>query len=68
VSRVREDQSRVHCGDAAQNLSTLRRIALNFLKTVTAKPKEPMRGKRVFAALAPAYLESIIGLRQMQTP
>lgn len=61
----REDQSRIRCGDAAQNFSALRRIALNLLKTETAKPKEPIRGKRIFAALDPAYLESIIGLRQM---
>jgi predicted transposase YbfD/YdcC len=61
----REDQSRVRCGDAAQNFSTLRRIALNLLKTEKVKPKEPIRGKRIFAALDPAYLESIIGLRQM---
>jgi predicted transposase YbfD/YdcC len=61
----REDQSRVRCGDAAQNFSSLRRIAHNLLKTETAKPKEPIRGKRIFAALDPAYLESIIGIRQM---
>ena len=61
----REEQSRIRCGDAAQNFSTLRRIALNLLKTETAKPKEPIRGKRIFAAVDPAYLESIIGLRQM---
>jgi hypothetical protein len=61
----REDQSRVRCGDAAQNFSALRRIAHNLLKTETAKPKEPIRGKRIFAALDPAYLESIIGIRQM---
>ncbi|NJM38404.1 MAG: hypothetical protein HC845_11405 [Akkermansiaceae bacterium] len=52
-------------GDAAQNFSTLRRIALNFLKTETTKPKEPIRGKRIFAALDSSYLGSIIGLRQM---
>jgi hypothetical protein len=28
-------------------------------------PKEPIRGKRIFAALDPIYLESIIGLCQM---
>lgn len=61
----REDQSRVRCGDAAQNFSSLRRIALNMLKTETAKPKEPVRGKRIFAALDPTYLESILGLAQM---
>lgn len=61
----REDDARARCGDAAQNLSTLRRIALNLLKTETSKPKEPIRGKRIYAALDPAYLEAIIGLRQM---
>ncbi len=61
----REDDARARCGDAAQNLSTLRRIALNLLKTEKAKPKEPIRGKRIYAALDPSYLESIIGLRQM---
>lgn len=61
----REDQCRVRCGDAAQNLSTLRRIGLNLLKTETSKPKEPIRGKRIFAALDPTYLENILGLSQM---
>jgi predicted transposase YbfD/YdcC len=60
----REDDVRARCGDAAQNLSTLRRIALKLLKTETSKPKEPIRGKRIYAALDPAYLEAIIGLRQ----
>ncbi len=61
----REDDARARCGDAAQNLSTLRRIALNLLKTETAKPKEPIRGKRIYAALDPSYLEAILGIRQM---
>lgn len=61
----REDEARARCGDAAQNLSTLRRISLNLLKSETTKPKEPIRGKRIYAALDPAYLEAIIGPRQM---
>ena len=61
----REDQCRARSGDAAQNLSTLRRMALNLLKTEITKPKEPIRGKRIYAALDPAYLESIIGLAEM---
>ncbi|MEY3897108.1 MAG: hypothetical protein RLZZ214_2750, partial [Verrucomicrobiota bacterium] len=36
-----------------------------LLKTETSKPKEPIRGKRIYAALDPAYLEAVIGLRQM---
>ena len=61
----REDQARARCGDAAQNLSCLRRIALNLLKQDTVRPKEPIRGKRIYAALDSSYLEAIIGLRQM---
>ena len=64
----REDEARARCGDAAQNLSTLRRISLNLLKTETVKPKEFIRGKRIYAALDPTYLEAIIGLRQMEMP
>lgn len=61
----REDQSRARSGDCAQNLSTLRRLALNLLKTEPSKPKEPIRGKRIYAVLDPDYLESIIGIAQV---
>lgn len=61
----REDDARARCGNAAQNLSTLGRIALNLLKIETAKPKEPIRGKRIYAVPEPSYLKAIIGLRQM---
>src|SRR5690606_642794 len=61
----REVDARARCGDAGQNLYTLRPIYLNLLKTESSKPKEPIRGKRLYAALDPAYLEGIIGLRQM---
>ena len=57
----RENQCRARGGDAAQNLSTLRRLALNLLKTQSNKPKEPTRGKQIYVALDPPYLESIIG-------
>lgn len=60
-----EDQARARCGDAAQNLSCLRRIALNMLNHEPLRPAEPIRGKRIYAALDPSYLEAIIGLRQM---
>lgn len=61
----REDQSRARSGDCAQNLSTLRRLALNLLKTEPSKAKEPIRGKRIYAVLDQDYLESIIGLPQV---
>ena len=60
-----EDSARARCGDAAQNLSCLRRIALNMLKQDKVRPKEPIRGKRIYAALEPKYLEAILGLSQM---
>lgn len=60
-----EDQARARCGDAAQNLSCLRRIALNMLKKETIRPRESIRGKRIYAALDSDYLEAIVGLPQM---
>ena len=60
-----EDQATARSGDAAQNLSCLRRIALNMLKKDSVRPGEPIRGKRIYTALDPAYLEAIIGLHQM---
>jgi len=60
-----EDQCRARSGHAAQNLSTLRRLVLNLLKTEKSKPKESIRGKRIYAVLDQAYLEQIIGLPQM---
>lgn len=60
-----EDQCRARSGHAAQNLSTMRRLALNLLKTETVRSKEPIRGKRIYAVLDQAYLEQIIGLPQV---
>ena len=61
----REDHNRARSGHCAQNLSTLRRLALNLLKTESSKPKEPIRGKQIYAVLDQDYLESIIGLSQV---
>ena len=60
-----EDQARARCGDAARNLLSLRRIALNMLKKDPIRPGEPIRGKRLYAALNLAYLQAIIGLGQI---
>lgn len=57
-----EDGCRARSGNASANLSTLRRIALNLLKHDKAKPKEPIRGKRLFAVLDSNYLEQLMGL------
>lgn len=50
---------------ASNERNSLIVIALNLFKPESTKPKEPIRGKRIYAALDPAYMESIIGLAHM---
>jgi predicted transposase YbfD/YdcC len=50
-----EDQSRARTGHAAENLATLRRLALNLLKRDTTK-KRGIRGKQKNAGWDHAYL------------
>lgn len=57
-----EDGCRARSGNAASNLSTLRRIVLNILKLDQQKPKEAIRGKRIHAVLDDSYLEHLMGL------
>jgi predicted transposase YbfD/YdcC len=54
-----EDQSRARAGHAAQNLATLRRLALNFLRRDTKK--RSLRGKQLDAAWNDAYLLRLLG-------
>ncbi len=56
-----EDQSRARTKFAAQNLATLRRIALNILKKDNSK-KLPVRRKRRVAVLDDNYLKALIGI------
>lgn len=51
----REDQSRARVGYAAENLATLRRLALNLLKREKTK-KRGIRGKQLNAGWDHAYL------------
>ena len=51
----REDLSRVRIGHAAHNFSLLRRLALNLLRQDT-KARCGIKGRRLKAALSPAYL------------
>jgi predicted transposase YbfD/YdcC len=51
----REDLSRVRVGHAAHNFSLLRRLALNLLRQDT-KTRCGIKGRRLKAALSPAYL------------
>ena len=57
----REDQSRARTRYAAQNLATLRRLALNLIhhdQSVTGS----IRNKRALAAYDPHYLERLLGI------
>lgn len=57
----REDDSRARTRNAAQNLATLRRIALNLIKKEPSK-RDSLRGKRYMAALNPKFLERLLGI------
>lgn len=57
----REDQSRARAGYAAENLATLRRLALNLLKRDKSK-KCGIRGKQLIAGWDPAYLARLLGI------
>jgi predicted transposase YbfD/YdcC len=56
----REDQSRVRTGYAAENLATLRRLALNVLKQEKTK-KRSIRGKMLNASWNHSYLLRLLG-------
>ena len=56
-----EDQSRARTGYAAENLATLRRLALNLLKRDRTK-KRGIRGKQLNAGWDHAYLLGLLGI------
>jgi predicted transposase YbfD/YdcC len=55
-----EDQSRARAGYAAENLATLRRLALNMLKREKTK-KRGIKGKQLNASWDHAYLLTLLG-------
>lgn len=57
----REDQSRARTGYAAENLATLRRLALNLLKQEKTK-KRGIKGKQLNAGWDHAYLLRLLGI------
>ena len=61
----REDQSRAREGYAAENLATLRRLALNLLKREPAK-KRGIRGKMLNAGWDHAYLLKLLGVQPIE--
>jgi hypothetical protein len=56
-----EDQSRVWAGHAAENLGTLRRLALNLLKGEKTK-KRGIKSKQKNAGWDHAYLLRLLGV------
>lgn len=58
----REDQSRARAGYAAENLATLRRLALNLLKREKTK-KRGIKGKQLNASWDHAYLLKLLGVQ-----
>jgi predicted transposase YbfD/YdcC len=56
-----EDDSRARTGYAAENLATLRRLALNLLKREATK-KRGIRGKQLNASWNHAYLLRLLGV------
>jgi predicted transposase YbfD/YdcC len=59
--QMREDQSRARAGYAAENLATLRRLALNLLKREKTK-KRGIHGKQLNASWDHAYLLRLLGV------
>ena len=57
----REDDSRARTKNAAQNVASLRRIAINLIKK-NPKKKVSQRQKRIYAALDTAFLEELLGI------
>jgi predicted transposase YbfD/YdcC len=57
----REDYSRARAKNAAQNLATLRRIALNLIKK-NPREKVSQRQKRILAALDTSFLAQLLGI------
>lgn len=56
-----EDQSRKRAGNAAENFSTINRIALNLLKNEPTT-KQGVKGKRLKAGWSNDYLETVLNI------
>lgn len=62
-----EDQSRARVGHAAENLSRLRRLALNMLKLHPDEKKRSIKRKRFMASLDHGYLWKILAHHDEKT-
>ncbi len=59
----REDESRARAGDAAQNLSSMRRLAHNLIKTEDPDSKKSIRMRTKIANWDTDYLLKLIGVK-----
>ena len=59
--QMREDQSRARAGYAAENLATLRRLALNLLRREKTK-RRGIKGKQLNAGWDHAYLLRLLAI------
>lgn len=59
--QMREDQSRARAGNAAENLATLRRLALNLLRGEKTK-RRGIKAKQLNASWDHAYLLRLLGV------
>ena len=57
-----EDNSRARTGNAAENLASLRRLALNMLKNEKSQKKLSIRRKRLMAGWNDEYLGKLLGI------
>ena len=57
-----EEDCRIRCGDGAQNVAILRRIALNLIKQERSG-KSSVLTKRLKAGWSSDYLQTLLGLR-----
>jgi hypothetical protein len=64
---VHEDVRRVRCGNCAENLGVLRRIALNLVSRENSI-KGSKKSKLRRAAWHPDYLRDLLGLRTQPQP
>lgn len=63
MTTFNEDGCRVRTGNAAENFNVVRKIAMNLLKTKTAR-KLTVAKKRQLACLDEGYLAEVLGLHK----
>jgi predicted transposase YbfD/YdcC len=62
----REDDCRVRKGDAARNLSTVRKFALSAVRTNTQYSDRSLRRRRTLADRRPEYRAAVLGIKSLR--